>query len=129
VPEDAYELCDLVAESLNDQHFRPPLLQSFFRRANFQSKLDGEAKVDNIGNRQLQHRNSQRNAAVQDVQHTDGIVIAECDAIGTGAVEGRRFGDRWPRALSVIIPTGSALRLIVSTAGVELARSVASRSD
>jgi transposase len=33
VPEDSSELYDLVAESLNDQHFRPPLLQSFFRRA------------------------------------------------------------------------------------------------
>ena len=33
VPDDSYELFDLVAESLNDQHFRPPLLQSFFRRA------------------------------------------------------------------------------------------------
>jgi transposase len=33
VPADSYELCDRVAESLNDQHFRPPLLQSFFRRA------------------------------------------------------------------------------------------------
>lgn len=33
VPEDSCELCDLVGESLNDQHFRPSLLQSFFRRA------------------------------------------------------------------------------------------------
>jgi len=33
VPDDAFELHDLVAESLNDQHFRPVLLQSFFRRA------------------------------------------------------------------------------------------------
>jgi transposase len=34
VPDDTFELCELVAESLNDQHFRTPLLQSFFRRAN-----------------------------------------------------------------------------------------------
>ena len=33
VPEDSYELFDLVAESLNDQHFRSPLLHSFLRRA------------------------------------------------------------------------------------------------
>jgi transposase len=33
VPEDACELYDLVADSLNDQHFRSPLLRSFFRRA------------------------------------------------------------------------------------------------
>lgn len=33
VPDDVWELHDLVAESLNDQHFRPPLLRSFFRRA------------------------------------------------------------------------------------------------
>ena len=33
VPKDTTELCDQVAESLNDQHFRPALLQSFFRRA------------------------------------------------------------------------------------------------
>jgi transposase len=29
VPDDAFQLCDLVGESLNDQHFRPPLLRSF----------------------------------------------------------------------------------------------------
>jgi transposase len=40
VPDDSSELCDLVAESLNDQHFRPPLLQSFFRHA----KLSIEAR-------------------------------------------------------------------------------------
>jgi hypothetical protein len=39
-PEDTYELCDLVAESLNDQHFRPPLLQSFFRRAKLPIKAE-----------------------------------------------------------------------------------------
>lgn len=33
VPEDTSELYDLVADSLNDQHFRPHLLQSFFHRA------------------------------------------------------------------------------------------------
>jgi transposase len=37
VPADSFEPCDRVAESLNDQHFRPPLLQSFFRRANLTS--------------------------------------------------------------------------------------------
>jgi transposase len=26
VPDDAFHLCDLIGESLNDQHFRPPLL-------------------------------------------------------------------------------------------------------
>jgi transposase len=38
VPADQYELCDLVAESLNDQQLRPPLLQSFFRRAKLKVK-------------------------------------------------------------------------------------------
>jgi hypothetical protein len=33
VPDDVWELHDLVAESRNDQHFRPHLLRSFFRRA------------------------------------------------------------------------------------------------
>jgi len=33
VPDDVFDLCDRVGESLNDQHFRPPLLQSFFARA------------------------------------------------------------------------------------------------
>lgn len=33
VPQDAYELADRVAESINDQQFRSTLLQSFFRRA------------------------------------------------------------------------------------------------
>jgi transposase len=32
-PKDAYELANRVAESINDQQFRPTLLQSFFRRA------------------------------------------------------------------------------------------------
>lgn len=33
VPDDQQELFDWVAESLNDQHFRPSLLTSFLRRA------------------------------------------------------------------------------------------------
>lgn len=33
VPNHTHELCDWVAESLNDQHFQSDLLQSFFRRA------------------------------------------------------------------------------------------------
>ena len=33
VPDDVFQLCELVGQSLNDQHFRPPLLQSYFRRA------------------------------------------------------------------------------------------------
>ena len=33
VPDDTSQLCDRVAESLNDQYFNPTLLQSFFRRA------------------------------------------------------------------------------------------------
>jgi len=33
VPDDVDELWDLVAESLDDQHFRPDLLKSFFNHA------------------------------------------------------------------------------------------------
>lgn len=33
VPDDTHELFDWVAESLNDQHFKSNLLQSFFRHA------------------------------------------------------------------------------------------------
>ena len=44
VPGDVYELCDLVAESLNDQHFRPPLLQSYFRRAQLTLEASSRSK-------------------------------------------------------------------------------------
>jgi transposase len=37
VPNDVFELCDLVGQSLNDQHFRPPLLTSFLRRARLEA--------------------------------------------------------------------------------------------
>ena len=36
IPDDKEELFDLVAESLNDQHFRPSLLESFVRRADLE---------------------------------------------------------------------------------------------
>jgi transposase len=44
VPADAFELCDLVAESLNDQHFRAPLLGSYFRRAGLTLKDSSQSK-------------------------------------------------------------------------------------
>lgn len=37
VPDDVFQLCDLVGQSLNDQHFRTPLLQSFLRRAKLEA--------------------------------------------------------------------------------------------
>lgn len=37
VPDDVFQLCDLVGQSLNDQHFRPPLLKSFLRRAKLEA--------------------------------------------------------------------------------------------
>lgn len=37
VPDDVFQLCDLVGQSLNDQHFRPPLLKSFLRRAQLEA--------------------------------------------------------------------------------------------
>ena len=37
VPHDVFQLCELVGQSLNDQHFRPPLLKSFLRRAKLEA--------------------------------------------------------------------------------------------
>ena len=37
VPDDAFHLCSLIGEPLNDQHFRPPLLRSFLRRAKLEA--------------------------------------------------------------------------------------------
>lgn len=37
VPDDVFQLCDMVGQSLNDQHFRPPLLKSFLRRAKLEA--------------------------------------------------------------------------------------------
>jgi transposase len=37
VPDNVFQLCDLVGQSLNDQHFRPPLLKSFLRRAKLEA--------------------------------------------------------------------------------------------
>ena len=37
VPDNMFQLCDLVGQSLNDQHFRPPLLKSFLRRAKLEA--------------------------------------------------------------------------------------------
>lgn len=37
VPDNVFQLCDLVGQSLNDQHFRPPLLRSFLRRAKLEA--------------------------------------------------------------------------------------------
>ena len=37
VPDDVFQLCELVGQSLNDQHFRPPLLRSFLRRAKLEA--------------------------------------------------------------------------------------------
>lgn len=44
IPADSFELCDWVAESLNDQHFRPLLLHSFFRRAKLQLQVSWQRK-------------------------------------------------------------------------------------
>lgn len=37
VPDNVFQLCDLVGQSLNDQHFRPLLLKSFLRRAKLEA--------------------------------------------------------------------------------------------
>ena len=37
IPDDVFQLCDLVGQSLNDQHFHPPLLKSHLRRAKLEA--------------------------------------------------------------------------------------------
>ena len=37
VPDDVFQLCDLVGQSLNDQHFQTPLLKSHLRRAKLEA--------------------------------------------------------------------------------------------